>query len=206
MIPTHSFVAADQSAHVLRHLTERRRLTCHHVRVEVRWPAHGLAGVVDDEVQAVAGIEQLAAERLDARRVTEVETEDLESMSPLGKIGFIRVPHRRIARKTCRDDETRAASKELQPGLVADLDATAGQERDSSPEIGALSAFREVQRRTRWAQLIVEVVDGRVLLLAHVADAAALGFRLSALGLSGSGTRDSGFGTRAGSTFCSAFS
>ena len=38
-----------------------------------------------------AGGEQLAAERLDARRVAQVEAEDLEAVAPLGEVRLLRV-------------------------------------------------------------------------------------------------------------------
>jgi hypothetical protein len=57
------------------------------VRVELGRPAHGLAGVVDDEVEPLARREQVAAERLDARRVAQVEPEDLEPVAQSPKSG-----------------------------------------------------------------------------------------------------------------------
>ena len=63
----------------------------HHVRVELRRPPHGLAGVVDDEVEPVARGEQVAAERLDARRVPQIEPEDLEPVAPVAEVGLLRV-------------------------------------------------------------------------------------------------------------------
>ena len=71
----------------------RRLLAGHHVRVEVGRPPHRLAGVVDDEVEARPRRQQLAAERLDARRVAQVEAEDLEPIGPLVEVGLARVAH-----------------------------------------------------------------------------------------------------------------
>ncbi len=68
------------------------RLDLHHVPVEVRRPAHGLAGVVDDEVEPVARLVQVPAERLDARRVPQVEAVDLEPLAPVVEVGLLRVP------------------------------------------------------------------------------------------------------------------
>jgi hypothetical protein len=56
--------------------------------VEAGRPAHRLARVVDDEVEPVAGGEQVVAERLDARRVAQVEPEDLEPVAPLVEVGL----------------------------------------------------------------------------------------------------------------------
>ncbi len=52
----------------------------HHVAIELGWPAHCLAGVVDDEVEPLTLVvpgQQKVTEGLDARRVAQVEAEDL---------------------------------------------------------------------------------------------------------------------------------
>ena len=102
---------------------------------------------------------QLAAERLDARRVAQVEAEDLEAIAPLVEVRLARVAHRRIAREARGDDDVGAAAQQLEAGLVADLDAPAGEQRDPAAQIGELGALGEVERRAGRAQLIVEVVD-----------------------------------------------
>ena len=61
------------------------RLALHHVLVEIGRTPDGLARVVDDEVEPVARGEQLVAERLDARRVAQIESEDLEPIAPLAE-------------------------------------------------------------------------------------------------------------------------
>ena len=168
-IAPQSFVRSNQLAHVLGHRRQRRRLPFHHVAIEVGRPAHGLARVVDDEVEARAGGEQLAAERLDARRVAQIEAEDLEAMSPLAEVGLAGVPLRRVARKPRRDDDVRAGAQQLERGLIADLDAAAGDQRDTSAQIGQLGALAEVERRAVGTELIVEVVNDGEVLLADVA-------------------------------------
>jgi hypothetical protein len=61
------------------------------VLVELGRPPHGLAGVVDDEVEPVARLEQVLAERLDARRVAQVEPK-ISSRSPHSlEVGLARV-------------------------------------------------------------------------------------------------------------------
>ena len=136
--------------------------------VEVGRTPHGLAGVVDDEVEAIARGQQLAAERLDARRVAQVESEDLEAIAPLGEVRLLRVARRGVAREARRDDELRAGAQQLEAGLIADLHAPAGEQRDAAAQVGELGALGEVDLRARRAQLIVEVMD-RVVLLADVA-------------------------------------
>ena len=141
----------------------------HHVRVERRRPSHGLARVVDDEVEAVARLQHLAAERLDARRVPQVEPENLQPIAPLAEVGLARVSRRRVPRKARRHDELRARTKQLESGLITDLHAPARQERHAAAKVGELCALGEVQLGARRAHLVVEVMDLRVLLLADVA-------------------------------------
>jgi len=89
VIATQPFVRSDEPSYVFRHLVERRSLTRHHVRVEVGRTPHGLTCVVDDEVEACARGQELAAERFDTRRVTKVEAEDLEAVPQSAKSGSL---------------------------------------------------------------------------------------------------------------------
>jgi hypothetical protein len=117
------------------------------VRVKRRRPAHGLACVIDDEVETRARLQHLAAERLDARRVPEVETENLEPIGPFAKIGLARIARRRIVREACCYDKVRSRAKQLEAGLISDLHATACQKRHTAAKVGKLGALREVQLR-----------------------------------------------------------
>ena len=101
-------------------------------------------------------VEQMPAERLDTRRMAQIEAEDLEPVAPLGEVGLLRIPRRRIARKAGRDDQMGAGAQQLDPRLVADLDASAREQRNAAPQVGGLRALREVELRARRAQLIVE--------------------------------------------------
>ena len=113
--------------------------------VEVRRAAHGLAGVVDDEVEPVAGRQQVPAERLDARRVAQVEPEDLEPVAPVGEVGLGGVARGRVAREAGGDDQLRAGAQQLEAGLVADLHPPAGEQRDAPAQVGQLGALGEVE-------------------------------------------------------------
>ena len=73
--------------------------------VELGRTAHRLARIVDDEIETVTRPQQLGAERLDARRMTQIEAEDLEAVAPLGEVGFGGVAGGRVAREARRDDE-----------------------------------------------------------------------------------------------------
>ena len=175
-----------------RLVAQRRPFRRHHVRVEVGRTPDGLAGVVDDEVEPFARGDEVAAERLDGGRVAQVETEDFESVTPIAEVGLLRVARRGVPREARRDDEVRAGAEELQAGLVADLDASAGEQRDTAAQVRELRARGEIEIGARGAELIVEVVDARVGLLADVADAGGgsafvvrrLAGRRSALGAS----------------------
>ena len=137
--------------------------------VELRGPPDGLAGVVDDEVEALAGRVEVVAERLDARRVPQVEPEDLEPVAPDVEVLLARIPRRGVPREARRDDQLRARPQQLDPGLVADLHAPAGEQRDPAAQVGGLGALAEVELGARRAHLVVERVDLDVELLADVA-------------------------------------
>jgi hypothetical protein len=67
VIATESLVGTHHVADPGRQPVERSGLARHHVRVEVGRPPHGLAGVVDDEVEPGARLEQVMTEGLHAR-------------------------------------------------------------------------------------------------------------------------------------------
>ena len=60
VVASQTLVGADQTSHFLGHLGDGRLFAGHHVGVEVGRPPHRLAGVVDDEIQARPGRDQLA--------------------------------------------------------------------------------------------------------------------------------------------------
>ena len=137
--------------------------------IELRWPPDGLAGVVDDEIQPVPGLQQVMAEGLDAGCVPEIEPEDLEPVAPFGEVGLPGVPSGRVAGKPGGDDEVGARPEQFDPGLKADLDPAAGQQRHPARQIGQFRPLPEIERRTHRAELVVEVVDGGIVPLAGVA-------------------------------------
>ena len=174
------------------HPVRRGGLAVEHVAVELGRPAHRLAGVVDDEVEAVPRLVQVLAEGLDARRVPQVEAEDLEPVAPRAEVRLLRVARGRVAREAGRHDQVRTGTQQLDAGLVADLHAPARQQGDAPREVGRLGALAEVEVAARRAHLIVERVDLDVVALAHVAvlrldDLAEAGIVLDVLLLEGGG-------------------
>jgi hypothetical protein len=168
VVPAKALVGPDETEHVGRQRVERSVLALHHVAVEVRRTSHRLAGVVDDEVEPVARGENVLRERFDARRVTQIEAEDLQSVAPLAEVGFGRIAGGGVAGKAGRDDQRCTATQQLDPCLIADLHPAAGEQRDRSRQVGELAALGEVVLGARGAQLVVEVVDLAVLDLADV--------------------------------------
>ena len=164
-----AFVVTHDVADVRRQRGKRSRFAFHHVGVEPRRAAHRLAGVVDDVVEARARGQHLVAERLDARRMAQIQSEHLQAMAPLVEVGLLCIALRRIARETRGDDEFRAAAQQLQSGLVADLDPPAGEQRDASGQVGQFGALVVVERGAGRTHLVVEMMQLRVVLLAHIA-------------------------------------
>ena len=174
------------------HAVRRGGLALEHVAIELGRPAHRLAGVVDDEVEAVPRLVQVLAEGLDARRVPQVEAEDLEPVAPLAEVGLPRVARGRVAREAGRHDQVGAGTQQLDAGLVADLHAPARQQGDAPREVCGLGALAVVEVAALRAQLVVERVDLDVVALAHVAvlrldDLAEAGIVLDVLLLEGGG-------------------
>jgi hypothetical protein len=117
------------------------------------------------------------AEQLDARRVPQIDAVDVEPARPLGSVDLAREPARGIAREPRRDDHLGARAQQEHRGLIADLHAPAGDERDAAAQIGRLVPLPPVELGTRRAHLVVEVVQLVELGLAHVAHAPELDAR-----------------------------
>src|SRR5882724_2935409 len=136
-----SLVCSQEAAGIVRHLVHRRGLSRDHVPIETWRPPDGPAGIIDDEIQPIAADEELPAERFNARRVAQVEAEDLEAISPLPEIGLLGIAGGGIARKPGRDDQMCPGSQQLQAGLITDLYTPTGQKGRSTTEIGELCAL-----------------------------------------------------------------
>ena len=111
----------------------------------------------------------MTAERLNARRVAQIEPEDFQPMTPVLEVRLGGVTQRGVARETGADDELRAGPQKLDAGLITDLHAPAGEQRDASAQVRQLGALAEVQLSARGTELVVEVMNRGVVLLADVA-------------------------------------
>ena len=85
------------------------------------------------------------------------------------EIGLRGITRRRVARETRGDDEMRARAQQLQAGLIADLHAPAGQQRHAAGQVRRLRPLREIQLRAGGTELVVEMMDRLIVLLADVA-------------------------------------
>src|SRR5690606_25897943 len=112
---------------------------------------------------------EVLTEGLDARRMAQVEAEDLEPILPLLEIRFGGVARGRVTGKPGRDDQVRARPQQLQAGLIADLHAAAGQQCDAPAQIGELRPLAEIEPGALGTELVVKVVNLAVLLLADIA-------------------------------------
>ena len=114
-------------------------------------------------------VHQVMTERFHARRVTQIETEDLETMRPLLEIGLGGVACGRVAREARGHNETSPRPQQLDAGLIADLHSAAGKQGGAPREVGQLATLAVVELGAGGAELIVEVVQHGEVALAHVA-------------------------------------
>ena len=111
MVPAQAFIGAQQAPGRFRHILDRGGFARHHVLIEVRRTPYRLAGVIDDEVQAGQGGQQMPAEGLDTGRVAEVQAEDFQPVSPLREVRFRGIAGGRIAGEARADDQVGACTQ-----------------------------------------------------------------------------------------------
>src|SRR5581483_4213883 len=162
-------VAGEEPSLRRRQRPRRLDLAAHQMIVEADRATDGLACVVQDDVEAVVVREELPTERLDARRVTEVDAVDREAIAPLREVGLARVAIGGVPREARRHDYACAGAEEHDRRLIPDLDARAGDQRHASAEVRRLVTLRPVELRARRAHRVVEEVDASKLRLADVA-------------------------------------
>ena len=111
----------------------------------------------------------MAAKGLNRRGMAEVETKYLQAVSPFCEVRLGGVALRRIAREAGRDDEMRARAEELDACLIPDFDAATREQGDPACEVRELAPLEEIQLRANRAELVVKVMDPRVILFADIA-------------------------------------
>ena len=146
---------------------ERFGLAGDQQRVRAGRAAHGLRGVVDEDVERTVGGNRVG-QRHDLAGLAQVDPDDVQAIDPIGAVGHRREAARRVLREAGRDRRVRAVAQQPQRDVHADLRAPAGEQRASPGEIGAGLTALSVERRAVRAELVVEGVDLGVLALALV--------------------------------------
>ena len=109
------------------HIGNRRAFEFHHVAIKLGWSTHGLAGVIHDVVKTVVLGHHVMTKSFNARRVAKVKTVDLEAMTPISKICFCGITHRRISWETRRHNEVSSGAQQFDSGLVTNLHSATGE-------------------------------------------------------------------------------
>src|SRR5882672_11088464 len=168
MVATKSLVSAQQSAGLLRQAVQRTSLARHHMLIKIRGTSHRLTGIVDNKIKPLTGLEQMPAKSFYARGVAQIEPEDFESIAPFVKIRLAGVTGSRVSREARSNNELRAGPQKFDTGLVANLDPPAGEERNPPTQVSQLRSFLEIQGGASRAELVIEMMNGRVVLFADV--------------------------------------
>jgi hypothetical protein len=103
-----------------------RAFSLHHVPVKIRRTTHCLASVVDDEIQPLARGKQVSAKRFDTRRMTQIESKNLQPMAPVIEVRLLRVTRRRVPGEARCGNQLRPRAQKLDPRLIANFHAAAG--------------------------------------------------------------------------------
>ncbi len=104
-------IARQEPAGGFGHGFESSGLAGHHVLEERGRAAHRLAGVVDQIIEPPSAADELPAEGLDTRDVSQIETEDLQPIRPVVEVGLVRVPNGSVPREPGADDQAGAAAQ-----------------------------------------------------------------------------------------------
>lgn len=136
-------------------------------------PAHGLGGVVDQDVQRTL-LRDLVGERDDLAGVAQVDADDLQAVDPVRGVVHRLEAADGVLREARGDRGVGAVAQQPQRDVHADLGAAAGEQRPLAAEVGAGLAAGPVLVGALRAELVVEVVDLDVAGLADVAGAGAL--------------------------------
>ena len=105
-------------------------------RVGLRGAAHGLGGVVDEDVQRALRRDAVG-ERDDLTWVAQVDPDDAQAIQPVGAVGHRREAAGGVARKARGDRRVGAVAQQPQRDVHADLRPPAGEQRAPAGEVGA---------------------------------------------------------------------
>src|SRR5690242_2588214 len=108
---------------------------------------NSLRGVLDQDIECRLSRMNVPHQRFDRWDVQQIQPIDTQPLAPICEIGLAGVAQRRIAWEPRRHYHPRAVAEQAQRGLVADLDAPAGDKRDTTREISALEPLSIVERR-----------------------------------------------------------
>jgi hypothetical protein len=158
---------------------ERFVLAVHEVGVGAGAAAHGLRGVVDEDVERPGGGD-VVGEGDDLGGVAQVDADDLEPVDPLGAVGELGEPAHGVPREAGRDGQVRPVAQEHEGDVHADLGAPPGEQGAAAGEVGALITLGVRHRGAGRAEPVVERVDEGVVGVADVA--AAGGVQLARVG------------------------
>src|SRR5450755_2314376 len=109
------------------------------------------------------------AKRFHTRGVAQVQPENFQPAAPFLKVRLGGVTDRRVAWKTCADDELCACAQKFDARLITNFYTSAGEKRHAAAQIRRLGALEKIQFRALRAKLIVEMVNRGIILLADVA-------------------------------------
>lgn len=140
-------------------------------RVRLGRAAHGLRGVVDEDVQRLALAPQLLAQAQHLARIAQVDGEDGQPVEPLLAARLGTEAAHRVVREARGDQQLRAVAQHHQRQLEPDLHPAAGEQHPASAQVGAQGASGGVVGGAGRAQAVVEGIDLSVGRLADVAGA-----------------------------------
>ena len=130
----------------VRRVRERFGLAGDQQRVGVGRAAHGLRGVVDQDVERTVGRDRVG-ELDDLPGLAQVDADDVQAVEPVAAVGHRREAARRVLREAGRDRRVRAVAQQPQRDVHADLRAPAREQRAPPGEVGAGLAPLPVERR-----------------------------------------------------------
>ena len=163
-------VRASQKPLLVRGEQPCLHLQVHEVVVETRRTAHRLARVVHDEVEMRQRLEEVRAERLDARCVAQVDAVDPQPVAPRLEVRLGGVAFRGVGGEARQDDDLAPGAEQQNRRLEPDLHPGARHDGDAPPQVPFLCALHVVEVATGHAHLVVEVMDRGEVRPAHVAD------------------------------------